>query len=104
MELEADREAYDDKVAKGVEILDSLSNWEQIWRKVDKEKKNHLINLLTFKISTRHRIPTANPELNPSKYLDITYLPEVEELFWAGLIELSNKITPTFNSPKFRDG
>ncbi len=51
-ELEEEREAYDDRIGNAIEILDSFKNWEKIFKEATIEKKNHILRLLTIKIST----------------------------------------------------
>lgn len=113
-ELEEDREMHDEKIGKAVEILDSLKNWEMIFRKADREKKNHLVRLLTSRVSTTYNKKEIRGKMLENKNLAITYEPEVEELFELGILEKSKKfekenpnfgLVPSFfNSPKFRDG
>ncbi len=108
LELEDERETHDDKMGKGIEIIDSLKNWEQIWKKLDAEKKKHILNLMTIKISTAYMKREYRGKTYESKRLHITYQPEIEELFKLGLIEYTDKNPPApigsqpiFNSPNF---
>lgn len=109
LELEEDREMYHEKTGRAIEILDSFKNWEAIWKKVDAEKKKHILNLMTIKISTTYMKKEYRDKTYESKRLHITYQPEIEELFNLGLLEYTSKNTPPperlwpiFNSPKFR--
>jgi len=108
-ELEEDREMYDEKIGKAIKILDALKNWEAIWKKVDTEKKKHLVDLMTIKIFTSYDKKQFRGRTYENKQLIITYTPEVEELFMLGLLEFTDKNPPAplgsqplFNSPKFR--
>jgi len=105
-ELEEDREMHDEKIGKAIEIIDSLKNWEAIFNKADREKKNHLIRLLTSKISTVYIKKEFRGKTYESKQVAINYEPEVEELLLLGILEESKKDKKEvfFNSPKFRDG
>jgi len=91
-ELEEEREVYDVSIGKSIEILDSLKNWNEIVEKADENKRYELLKLLTIKISTAYE---KSPGLNDTgmiKDLIITFSPEVQELFWLGLIEADKKL------------
>jgi len=109
-ELEEDREMHDEKIGKAVEIIDSLKNWEAIFNKADREKKNHLVRLLTSKISTWYIKKEFRGKTYESKQVTINYEPEVEELLLLGILEEAKRSEKEdarlgfFNSPKFRDG
>ncbi len=109
LELEEERETHDDKMGKGIKIIDSLKNWEAIWKKLDADRKKDILNLMTIKISTTYMKRELKGKTYESKRLHITYQPEIQELFRLGLIDYTDKnppqpigLYPLFNSPKFR--
>ncbi|MEE9389638.1 MAG: recombinase family protein [Candidatus Aminicenantaceae bacterium] len=106
-ELEEERELYDNRIGKAIELLDSLKNWDRIFKEATDEKKNRMLDLLTIKISTSWRKTERRGRTYEHKGLYIELVPEVRELFELGILEASekwdkeNKIRmPSFNSPK----
>lgn len=86
-ELVEEREAFDAHIGNAIEILDSFQNWEKIFKEATIEKKNHILRLLTIKISTAYETDIlANKEV-AYKGLEVEYTPEVKELFRIGLLE-----------------
>lgn len=104
-ELVEDREMHDEKIGKAIKVLDSLKNWEQIWKEATPDKKRQLINLMTIKISTGYSKGQYKGKAYENKRLRIVYTPEIEELFEIGLLEAERewrKEDPNygmFNSP-----
>ena len=90
-ELEEDRETYDEQIGKSIRILDSFRNWEKIFKDIDSGKATSLLKLLTIKISTTLRHSPARYDETKIKALNITFTPEVEELFMIGLLEMDSK-------------
>lgn len=107
-ELEEDRELYDAKMGRAIEILDGLENWEEIWKEADADKKKELVDLMTIKVSTSYTKGQYKGKPYENKQLIITFTPEIEELFEIGLLEADEKMRKedpnygVFNSPKFR--
>lgn len=107
-ELEEDRELYDAKMGKAINILDGLKNWEKIWEEAAPDKKRLIVNLMTIKILTFYSKKQFKGKTYEDKGLIIAYTPEVEELFKIGLLEAERdlrKENPNygfFNSPNFR--
>ena len=106
-ELEEEREVYDESIGRSIEILDSLKNWDEIIEKADDKKRNELLKLLTIKISTVYEKSPGVGDTEMIKDLRITFSPEVQELFWLGLIEADKKLlrgsfgsSLSFNSSK----
>lgn len=91
-ELEEDRESYDEQIGKAIQILDAFRNWEKIFKDIDSEKATSLLKLLTIKISTTLRDSPDYQDKKKIKALDITFTPEVRELFMLGLLEMDSKI------------
>lgn len=86
-ELVEEREAFDAHIGNAIEILDSFKNWEKIFKEATIEKKNHILRLLTIKISTAYGNDIlANKEV-AYKGLEVEFAPEVKELFRIGLLE-----------------
>jgi len=90
-ELEEDRESYDEQIGKSIQILDAFKNWERIFKDIDSEKATSLLKLLTIKISTTLRHSPDRYDKTKIKALDITFTPEVRELFVLGLLEMDSK-------------
>ena len=90
-EVEEERSLYDDRIGKSIEILDSLKNWDKILKKADAKKRDQLLKLLTIKISTAYEKPGKLNDPTMIKDLKITFSPEVEELYWLGIIEDDKK-------------
>jgi len=106
-DLEEEREVYDESIGKSIEILDSLKNWDEIIEKADEKKRDELLKLLTIKISTVYEKSPGVGDTEMIKDLKITFSPEVQELFWLGLIEADKKLLrggglsiDSFNSSK----
>ncbi|MEE9390677.1 MAG: hypothetical protein V3U91_05485 [Candidatus Aminicenantaceae bacterium] len=90
-ELEEEREAFDERIGNAIEILDSFKNWERIFKEATIEKKNHILRLLTIKISTAYETDIlANKEI-AYKGLEVEFTPEVRELFQIGILERVNR-------------
>lgn len=90
-ELVEEREAFDERVGNAIEILDSFKNWEKIFKEATIEKKNHILRLLTIKISTAYETDIlANKEV-AYKGLEVEFAPEVKELFQMGILERVNR-------------
>ena len=90
-ELEEEKEHFDDKISKSIEVLDAMKNWSKILENASDEKKKHLIELLTFKISTVHDRVEKDGKVYEYKGLEFTYSPEVRELFEIGILEADKK-------------
>jgi len=86
-ELVEDREMHDEKIGKAIKVLDSLKNWEKIWKEATPDKKRQLINFMTIKISTGYSKGQYKGKAYENKRLRIVYTPEIEELFEIGLLE-----------------
>ncbi len=86
-ELEEERDYFDKKIGKSIEVLDAMKNWDKIFEKASDEKKNHLLRLLTIKISTVHNKAERNGKVYEYRGLEFTYSPEVRELFEIGILE-----------------
>ena len=86
-ELEEEREAYDDRIGNAIEILDSFKNWEKIFKEATIEKKNHILRLLTIKISTSCENTILGNKEIAYKGLEVEFTPEVSELFRMGILE-----------------
>lgn len=105
VELEEDRELYDSKIGKAIKVLDSLKNWEQIWKEATPDKKRQLINLMTIKVITSYKKGEYKGKAYENKGLRIVFTPEIEELFELGLLEADEKMRKedpnygVFNSP-----
>jgi hypothetical protein len=106
-ELEEERELYDNRIGKAIEILDSLKNWNKIFKEATDEKKNHMLKLLTIKISTIYDKLERRGKTYENKRLWIELVPEVRELFDIGILETAKKWDeekqirmPSFNSQK----
>ncbi len=104
-ELSSDRELHDEKIGKAIKVLDSLKNWEQIWKEATPDKKRQLINLMTIKVSTYYNKYQYKGKGYENKRLRIVYTPEIDELFMIGLLETDKEINEEnakmefFNSP-----
>ncbi len=90
-ELDEEKEHFDTRIGKSIEVLDGMKNWSEILKKSSDEKKNHLIKLLTIKISTIHDRVEKRGKVYEYKGLEFTYSPEVRELFEIGLLEADDK-------------
>lgn len=90
-ELEEEREAYDERIGNAIEILDSFKNWEKIFKEATIEKKNHILRLLTIKISTAYETDILGDREVVYKGLEVKFTPEVRELFQIGLLERVNR-------------
>ncbi len=91
-ELEEERDHFDVKIGKSIEVLDAMKNWASILKNSSDEQKKHLIELLTFKISTIHNKVEENGKVLEYKGLEFTYSPEVQELFEIGILEASGEM------------
>lgn len=109
-ELEEDRETYDEQIGKAIKILDAFRNWEKIFKDIDSGKATSLLKLLTIKISTTLRDSPDRYDKKKIKCLNITFTPEVRELFELGLLEADSKIKrakldkTVFNSSNSKHG
>jgi hypothetical protein len=90
-ELEEEREAYDERIGTAIEILDSFKNWEKIFKEATIEKKNHILRLLTIKISTAYETDILADKEVAYKGLEVEFTSEVKELFQMGILERVNK-------------
>lgn len=86
-ELEEEREDFDNRIGNAIEILDNFKNWEKIFKEASAEKKNHILSLLTIKISTACENTILGNKEIALKGLEVEYTPEVRELFRMGLLE-----------------
>lgn len=109
VDLEEEREVYDESIRKSIEILDSLKNWDEIIEKADGKKRDELLKLLTIKICTSYEKSPGIHDTDMIKDLKITFSPEIQKLFWLGLIEADKKLSrgqglsvDSFNSSKSR--
>jgi len=103
-ELEEEKEHFDTRIGKSIEVLDAMENWNKILKNSSDEKKNHLIKLLTIKILTVHNKAEKNGRIYEYKGLEFTYSPEVRELFEIGLLEADEKTaTPKLSLATFKD-
>lgn len=90
-ELDEERQVYDEKIGKAIEVLDSFKNWEEKFKKADDEKRNHLLRLITIKIFTWHRKATIRGKEREWKDLQIIFNDEFRELFELGVLELAEE-------------
>lgn len=86
-ELEEERENFDDRIGNAIEILDSFKNWQKIFKEASVEKRNHILRLLTIKISTSCENTILGNKEIALKGLEVEFTPEVRELFRMGLLE-----------------
>ena len=68
-----------------------MKNWGEILKNSSDEQKKHLIELLTFKISTAHNKAEKNGKVYEYKGLEFVYSPEVQELFEIGILEADDR-------------
>lgn len=90
-ELAEEKELFDTRIGKSIEVLDAMKNWDKILKNIDDEKKKHLVELLTLKISTVHNRVEKRGKVYEYKGLEFTYSPEVRELFVIGLLEADDR-------------
>jgi len=90
-ELEEEKEHFDDKISKSIEVLDAMKNWGKILKNSSDEQKKDLIKLLTFKISTVYNRVEKQGKVYEYRGLEFTYSPEVRELFEIGILEADEK-------------
>jgi DNA invertase Pin-like site-specific DNA recombinase len=98
-ELEEEREHFDKRIGKSIEVLDAMKNWSKILKNASDEKKNHLLRLLTIKISTIHEKVEKNGKIHEHKGLEFTYSPEVQELIQIGILEVLEKLSAPVSRP-----
>ncbi len=116
-ELEEEREVFDKKIGKAIDILDTVKNFKESYQKADADRRKQILKLMTIKIS-----PIAYKKLIRAKEDNEEYAIEVEivwneefsELIDLGIIEMldreSKKKPPLinpfmpFNGEKNSDG
>lgn len=103
VDLEEDKEHFDKRIGKSIEVLDAMKNWSKVLKYASDEKKNHLIRLMTIKIFTIHDKVEKDGKVYEYKGLQFTYSPEVRELFEIGILEASmKKDTPKLSLTKLK--
>lgn len=104
VDLEEDKEHFDKRIGKSIEVLDAMKNWSKVLKYASDEKKNHLIRLMTIKIFMIHDKVEKDGKVYEYKGLQFTYSPEVRELFEIGILEASmKKDTPKLSLAKLKD-
>jgi len=86
-ELEEDRQCYDDKFGKQIEMLDRMKDFHKIWKKASYEKKVDILRLITVKILVNSKKVKKNNKTLILKDIQIVYNDEIQELFDLGLME-----------------
>jgi len=113
-ELEEERQLYDQKIGRSIQIIDNLKGWKEKWEAASDDKKNEMLRLMTVKISTFWDKRTIDGKDYEWKDLQIVWNEEFSDLFGLGIFEQKKKKNPgnpghgdslfQFNSPKIRDG
>jgi DNA invertase Pin-like site-specific DNA recombinase len=112
--LEEERQLYDQKIGRSIQIIDNLKSWKQKWEAASDDKKNEMLRLMTVKISTFWDKRTIDGKDYEWKDLQIVWNEEFSDLFGLGIFEQKKKKNPgnpghcgcnfNFNSAKIRDG
>ncbi len=99
-ELEEQRENYDSKIGKAIEILDKLKDFQKIWKEASEEKKTEILKLIMIKIFVVHKKLNIKGKETIITNLEFVYNDEFNELFDLGLVEKSKEV----DTPKIGGG
>jgi len=116
-ELEEEREVFDKKIGKAIEILDHVKNFKESYQKADADRRKQILKLMTIKISPiAYKKPIRAKEDNEEYAIEveIVWNEEFSELMDLGIIEMLDKeskkkpplLNPSmsFNGEKNSDG